>query len=92
MRIYTPKDFGSLIRQSRKDQGFTQAQLADLAGVSRDWIIRLEQGKRTVELGLAMRTLRALKLQLRVQPEPPLCNDDTEINLDAILNPPTDKP
>lgn len=87
MRIHTPKDFGSLIRQTRKDQGLTQIQLAELAGVSRDWIIRLEQGKRTVELGLSMRTLRALKLQLLIQPEPPISDDDNEINLDEILNP-----
>lgn len=36
---------GSALRQLRQDQGITQAQLAAAAGVRRDWIAAVEQGR-----------------------------------------------
>lgn len=45
----------------------TQLQLADQVGVSRDWIIRLEQGRGTIELALVLRTLKALELTLQAE-------------------------
>ena len=40
VQLSTSKEIGSLARQSRKDQGLTQLELANRVGVSRDWIIR----------------------------------------------------
>lgn len=85
MKIRTPKEIGSLVRQSRKDQSLTQLNLARRIGVSRDWIIRLEQGKGGVELALVLRTLKALGLVLDVQQSEPNRAEETGIDLDQIL-------
>lgn len=62
---------GQLVRDQRKRRGWSQSRLAALAGVSRLWIGHLEQGKETVELGLVMKTLRALELDLEAFPRQP---------------------
>ncbi len=60
--IQTSKAFGSAVRRARKDQGFTQVELAARAGVGRPWLSELETGKRTAELGRALSVLAALDL------------------------------
>lgn len=55
---------GELVRDQRKQRGWSQTQLAQKAAVSRLWIGHLEKGKETVELGLVMKTLRALEINL----------------------------
>lgn len=84
MNIISVKDLASLIKQERKARAWTQAELAERSGVSRDWIIALEQAKPSVELALVLRTLKALNLPLAInkQDQPALA----EINLDAILD------
>ncbi|MCA2214107.1 helix-turn-helix domain-containing protein [Jidongwangia harbinensis] len=62
MRIATARDLGLVIRQSRRDRGQTQAQLAAKAGVGRRRLSDLEAGKATAEVGLVLRTLHALGL------------------------------
>lgn len=64
MQIRSARDFAALIREQRKIQGLNQLQLAQLAGVSRDWIIQLEKGKTSVELGMVLRTLKVLGVRL----------------------------
>lgn len=66
MRIITSRDLGAVVRARRGELGLTQATLADRTGVSREWLRQLEAGKATVELGLALRTLRALGLNIEV--------------------------
>ena len=66
MNIINVNDLASLIKQERKTRGWTQAELAERSGVSRDWIIALEQAKPSVELGLVLRTLKALNLPLSI--------------------------
>lgn len=85
MRLNSAKDMGSLVRQARRDRGWTQVQLAERAGVSRDWIIRLEQGRGSVELGLALRTLKALKLVILAQPIPSSATSDCEFEIGDVL-------
>lgn len=49
----------------------TQARALGLTlGVSRLWIIEIEKGKPRAEIGLIMRTLLALDLELDVSTEP----------------------
>lgn len=43
-------DFREFIQQRRKEEGFTQRQLADLAGVGLRFIRDLEQGKETLRI------------------------------------------
>ena len=64
MRIRTPVDFGALIRDRRLKLGLDQKTLAEKVGVSRQWIVEVEKGKPRAEIGLVLRTLAALDIQL----------------------------
>ena len=48
-------DFGTLIRQARKEQGLTQTDLAEWCGVGINFVSDVERGKPTVEMGRALR-------------------------------------
>jgi len=74
-------EIGNAIKTARKTQKITQATLAELAGVSRETLIRLEKG--TIhDLGFRklMRVLEALGLELHIRPEGylPVLGDDLE--------------
>jgi len=64
MRIKTVSTLGELIRDQRKQRGWSQSHLAEKVGVSRLWVSQFENGKETVELGLVLKTLRVLGLNL----------------------------
>ena len=68
MRIKTVEMLGELVRDQRKRRGWSQTRLAEKAGVSRLWIGHLERGKGSVELGLVLKTLRVLDLNLEAFP------------------------
>ena len=62
-------EIGAAIKAARKKQKITQAELAKLAGLSRETLIRLEKG--TIhDLGFRklIRLLEALSLELHVRP------------------------
>lgn len=40
-----PEQFGLIIHKKRRVPGLTREEVADLAGVSTDWYIRIEQGQ-----------------------------------------------
>lgn len=65
MLIRTPTDLGAVIRERRKQLNLDQAGLAKRIGVSRQWVIGIEQGRARAELGLVLRTLDALGIRLR---------------------------
>jgi len=48
------------------DLHMSQAQLAAHAGVSRKWVYEFEAGKPSAELGLILRVLEALGLELEI--------------------------
>lgn len=60
------RELGAAIRAERRRLGLSQAALAERAGVGRDWIIGLEKGKPTAEVGLVLRTVRALGLTVQL--------------------------
>jgi HTH-type transcriptional regulator/antitoxin HipB len=68
MRIKTAVNLGSLVRNQRKEGGWSQQELAEKIGASRLWVSQFENGKETVEFGLVLKTLSALKLSLEVLP------------------------
>lgn len=68
MRIKTAGNLGSLVRNQRKQGGWSQQELAEKIGASRLWVSQFENGKETVEFGLVLKTLSALKLSLEVSP------------------------
>ena len=65
MQVRTDRDLGTIIRDRRKSLGLDQATLAAPVGVSRQWVVEVEKGKARAEVGLALRTLRVLGLELR---------------------------
>lgn len=60
MRVRTATDLGAFIRERRVQLGMDQSDLAEKAGTSRKWIVEVEQGKPRAEIGLILRTLKAL--------------------------------
>jgi DNA-binding XRE family transcriptional regulator len=71
-----------LVGSLRREKGWTQAALAQAAGVGREWVIHLEKARPGVELGLVMATLKALVVRLRIEPPAPV---ETDIDLSQIL-------
>jgi HTH-type transcriptional regulator/antitoxin HipB len=95
MRVRTVVDLGLAIRDRRRVMRVSQAELARRAGVSRQWILAVEKGRPGAELGLVLRTLRALGLPLHLGPRPPAETkppqrhaefNDPPIDLDALLS------
>ena len=68
VRIQTPEDVGRAIRARRTELGLDQGSLARRVGVSRQWIVEMEQGKPRAEVGLLLRTLSALRLEVTLEP------------------------
>jgi len=64
MRIRTPTDLGAVIRDRRKKLQLDQKSLADKVGVSRQWIVEVEKGKPRAEIGLVLRTVEELGINL----------------------------
>ena len=62
--LKTPADFGALITHRRRALGLDQASLAKSAGVSRLWVNQVERGKPGASLGLILRTLTVLGVEL----------------------------
>jgi HTH-type transcriptional regulator/antitoxin HipB len=88
MPIRTPGDLGLLIRDRRKQLGLDQQALAQRAGVSRQWIVEVEQGKSRAAIGLLLKTLRALDLDLEATPAPSESRPDGPgaIDLDRVID------
>lgn len=66
----TTQQFGVAIRQARRSRGWTQAELAERAAVSRPALIGLERGNPRGEIGIAFRVLAALGHQIELVPTP----------------------
>jgi HTH-type transcriptional regulator/antitoxin HipB len=64
MKVRTPIDLGSAVRDRRRRLKLGQDELAARVGVSRKWIIDVEKGKPRAEIGLVLRTFDALGLRL----------------------------
>ena len=88
MRIRTPLDFGLAIRNGRRKLGLSQYELAQKAGVGRQWVVAIERGKSRAELGLALRTLAVLRIPLTIDPDPGQLRPDgiDPVDIDAIVN------
>jgi HTH-type transcriptional regulator/antitoxin HipB len=88
MIVRSVKDLGALVRDQRKKLGWSQSELASQIGAQRLWVSQFERGKATAHIGLVMRTLRALDLELEIdkRPPPPARAADVKmIDLDALL-------
>ena len=61
---YTPALLGELIRHTRTRMGVTQERLAMTAGTGLRFIIDLEKGKPTCQLGKALTVLNTLGIKM----------------------------
>jgi HTH-type transcriptional regulator/antitoxin HipB len=65
---YTPQQIGSLIKQTRKSLSVTQKDLALTSGTGLRFVIDLEKGKETCEIGKALTVLQTLGIKLTLTP------------------------
>ena len=64
----TAKQIGKLIRDTRKIQGLRQDELAAAAGVGLRFLVELEAGKETAQLGKTLSVLSALGCAIDIKP------------------------
>lgn len=62
--MMTPTDLGTTIRAARKAQGLRQDELAAAANVGVRFLIELEAGKETAQLGKTLAVLAALGIDM----------------------------
>ena len=67
---YTPAQIGELIRDTRRSLDVTQKDLALTSGTGLRFIIDLEKGKETCEIGKALRVLQTLGIKMKLTPPP----------------------
>jgi HTH-type transcriptional regulator / antitoxin HipB len=64
----TTQQIGLMIRDTRKKLGVTQKDLALTSGTGLRFVIDLEKGKETCEIGKALRILQTLGIKLTLTP------------------------
>lgn len=65
MEITNAKQFGGAVADARRALGLTQRDLALAIGTGERFIVNLEAGKATAQLGKALAAARAVGLRLR---------------------------
>jgi len=64
-QITTISALGTLIKEARKAQDLTQEDLAGITLTGRRFIVDLENGKETAEIGKVLQVLNALGIALK---------------------------
>ena len=64
--IYSVQDLGQALRAVRRSQKVRLDDMADIAGVSKQFVSDVELGKDTVRMGLVLKVLREMGLHLSV--------------------------
>ena len=67
MQIFDVKSLGNLIKETRKEQQLTQADLAVSAQVGVRFIVDLENGKETAQIGKVLKVCQMLGLKLDIE-------------------------
>ncbi len=76
--VRLPKQLGVVLRRFRRMRDYTQAELARRAGVRQGTISQVETGLETVKLTTVMDLLRALDLEVVIQPRTKGSHSDIE--------------
>lgn len=66
MNYYTPQIIGDLVKETRKKLGVTQEDLALTSGTGLRFIIELEKGKTTCQLGKVLTVLQTLGVRINL--------------------------
>ncbi len=72
----TPEEIGKTIRDARRAQGLRQDQLAAAAGVGVRFLVELEAGKPTAQIGKTLSVLAALGCRLTIE-QPRVAHETT---------------
>ncbi|MCY3699006.1 MAG: helix-turn-helix transcriptional regulator [Gemmatimonadetes bacterium] len=67
-RTVTPSDIGEIVRTARKHARLRQHELAGTAGVGLRFIVDLEAGKPTAQIGKVLQVLAALGCSVEIVP------------------------
>ena len=67
---YTVQEIGQIVRESRKRLRVTQKDLALTSGTGLRFVIDLEKGKETCQIGKALTILQTLGIKLALTPPP----------------------
>ena len=62
--VYSTQDIGEAVRSRRKELGYTQAFLAEYAGVSASFLSELENGKETIQVNKLLDVLSLLGMDI----------------------------
>ena len=73
----TTQQLGDIVRHVRLAQNLRQDQLASAAGVGLRFLIELERGKPTAQLGKALAVLKTLGCRVEVSTPPERARRDT---------------
>jgi len=65
-KINNPEELGQYILKERKRLQLTQKEISEFADVGRKFIIELEKGKATAQLGKVFELLNSLGLELHL--------------------------
>ena len=70
-RNLTTAEIGDIVRTTRKAAGLRQDELAGAAGVGLRFIVDLEAGKPTAQIGKTLQVLTALGCSIEITPPAP---------------------
>jgi len=79
MVVSNAQDVGAVLRKARTSKGMTQQQVADMLGVTRQWVASTEAGAPTARLGLVIDALRCVDILLETT------HDDSQALVDRIF-------
>ena len=65
---FTPQEIGRMVKETRKILGVTQKDLALTSGTGLRFVIDLERGKETCQLGKVLTILHTLGIRLALTP------------------------
>jgi y4mF family transcriptional regulator len=65
-KVNSPKELGLYFLKERKNLKLTQREISEFADVGRKFIIELEKGKETAQLGKVFELLNSLGLELHL--------------------------
>lgn len=62
----TMKEIGAFVAETRRQQGVTQLELSLAADVGRRFVVELEDGKVTLQVGKLLKVMSALGIELKL--------------------------
>jgi HTH-type transcriptional regulator/antitoxin HipB len=74
----SPQQVGAVLHRLRKEKGWTQAQLAQRAGVRQELVSKIESGQEGTRLATIFALLAALELEFLIQPRSTFRAEDFE--------------